>query len=550
MPPGRRLPRDAFFLVMILAAAFGLRAAILATGQKFLRSDEAVVGIMARHIVDRGEAPLFLYGQSYGGGHAIEAFVAAPLFAIFGSSGALLTGISAALSLVSALLVWAIVRQYMAPSAALAAVALYAFSPPIIYQAFLINGGTVTFLLALISLWFFLGAYFTTEKRVGRELLAGLFAGLAYWGMDYALLYAIVFALLWAGARKWTAIARLVLGFFLGCFPLIYFNVVNDFAHVRAMFSGAPGPEVGIFLHFFGALAGLITGDLASFFGGDIDDMRKAGIGAWGHAALAIAAITILAISCRSALRDLFRNIQNRSTPARSQALAMCIIFVTVYLCMYGAAKFSLPGFRTPRYLLPLCPFLAIAIAHVLTFEKPKWLAQLAVAVVALVALQGALTAFQIGSRTWHYEHKIATSGPEMKILADELNEKGVKVAFSPYEIQWRLMFESRESIIVSSAGVSPVARYPWYEKTVEQSVFRDNVPFAFIFRKDFAFAEMSANAGLGVITREHWNEACRRAGISQQGKSAGTEFIYYYPLDQNFMRVLGHVINESYQKK
>ena len=29
------------------------------------------------------------------------------------------------------------------------------------------------------------------------ELLAGLFAGLAYWAMDYTLLYPAVFALLW-----------------------------------------------------------------------------------------------------------------------------------------------------------------------------------------------------------------------------------------------------------------------------------------------------------------------------------------------------------------
>ena len=46
-------------------------------------ADEAVVGLMARHVLD-GELTAFYWGQAYGGSQ--EALLTAPVFAIAGSS--------------------------------------------------------------------------------------------------------------------------------------------------------------------------------------------------------------------------------------------------------------------------------------------------------------------------------------------------------------------------------------------------------------------------------------------------------------------------------
>ncbi len=73
---------DTAGLLTILAAGLGLRMYLLAFKTPGIGSDEAVIGLMARHIL-QGERPLLYYGQSYYG--AIDAYLNAPLLAIFGN---------------------------------------------------------------------------------------------------------------------------------------------------------------------------------------------------------------------------------------------------------------------------------------------------------------------------------------------------------------------------------------------------------------------------------------------------------------------------------
>ena len=79
--------------LLLLALAGIYRLALLARGWPALDSDEAVIGLMARHIL-HGERPTFFWGQNYMG--PFEAYFAALLFALFGSSSFVL-GLSALL---------------------------------------------------------------------------------------------------------------------------------------------------------------------------------------------------------------------------------------------------------------------------------------------------------------------------------------------------------------------------------------------------------------------------------------------------------------------
>lgn len=76
-------PYGLMALVLILLAST-LRIIVIAQGWPLANSDEGTMGLMARHIAYRGELPIFFYGQTYMG--ALEAYIGAPLFYLFGPS--------------------------------------------------------------------------------------------------------------------------------------------------------------------------------------------------------------------------------------------------------------------------------------------------------------------------------------------------------------------------------------------------------------------------------------------------------------------------------
>src|SRR2546430_759798 len=82
-PPPHEMRRREFLLPLaaLLLLGLGVRLAIIFSPLGELDGDEAVVGLMARHIAFLGERPVFYYGQPYLG--SLEAFSSAPLFVLF-----------------------------------------------------------------------------------------------------------------------------------------------------------------------------------------------------------------------------------------------------------------------------------------------------------------------------------------------------------------------------------------------------------------------------------------------------------------------------------
>ncbi|MGB9668924.1 MAG: hypothetical protein ACPL0B_00930 [Anaerolineales bacterium] len=73
-----------YILFIILLIAAGLRIILLGLGRIPFNADEAVVGLMARHILLSAERPIFFYGQAYMG--SLDAYLVALAFSIFGIS--------------------------------------------------------------------------------------------------------------------------------------------------------------------------------------------------------------------------------------------------------------------------------------------------------------------------------------------------------------------------------------------------------------------------------------------------------------------------------
>ena len=172
-----------------IAGGIGLRIWVLTSSVLGpLDSDEAVSGLMARHVL-HGELRVFFWGQSYGG--AQETFLTAGVFALFGSSTAALRVVPLTLYALAALLVWRIGRRTVGESAARIGALLFWLWPSYFvwrsvkaygyYGAAPVLGlGVVLFALRL-------------RERDSRLdfLLLGLVLGLGWWATPQTALLAV-----------------------------------------------------------------------------------------------------------------------------------------------------------------------------------------------------------------------------------------------------------------------------------------------------------------------------------------------------------------------
>src|SRR6058998_3942543 len=91
----------------LIAAA---RFAILLTSQTHVHSDEAIIGLMGKHILEGRYFPFYMYGQPYNAGAAWEAYLAAIAFALFGVGVISLKGCIVVLSLLCLFLFYRMCR--------------------------------------------------------------------------------------------------------------------------------------------------------------------------------------------------------------------------------------------------------------------------------------------------------------------------------------------------------------------------------------------------------------------------------------------------------
>jgi hypothetical protein len=217
------------------AAALGLvgvgyRLAMLLADAPAGNSDEATSGLVALHLAQGRGFPLFFYGQYYMG--ALESYLAAPLFALFGSSTLALRLPNLLLYTVFLVLMWHLTRRLYTPWLAAATVGLLALGSDRILKDQLVAGGgypemnPVGALLLLLAVNLGFGA-------VRRRALAyagwGLVAGLTLWDDWLILPYvaaagAVLLASRWHDLRGRDGLA-LGVGVIVGLVPVIVHNL-------------------------------------------------------------------------------------------------------------------------------------------------------------------------------------------------------------------------------------------------------------------------------------------------------------------------------------
>ena len=163
-------------------------------------SDQAVFGLMAKHLAEGRAFPLFMYGQSYM--LAVSAWLAAPCVALLGATVfALKLPILAFNMAAAALLVVCLVRDArLAPASALVA-ALPFVLPPVVTTAQLTEhcGGNVEPFLYVLLLWLL--------RR--RAIAFGVVAGIGTLNREFTLYGVAALAVLAVASGRWRERATL-----------------------------------------------------------------------------------------------------------------------------------------------------------------------------------------------------------------------------------------------------------------------------------------------------------------------------------------------------
>ncbi|MCA9435049.1 MAG: glycosyltransferase family 39 protein, partial [Candidatus Omnitrophica bacterium] len=204
-----------------------------------LDADESIAGLMARNIAYEGEAPLFLYGESYVG--SAMQFVVAGMFRLFGFHPQFIRWPEYLWSGLFLLLGFLIARRTDSTESGLWTLLLLALPPIFLSIINLKSWGDYNETFCLGGLLWLLSLKLCDEDHGSLKNLFPLFVwglafGLGFWIHFPILIYAIPSGLwlLWYGFRslfpwRW---GILLLGFLIGWAPALYYNLTNGWANL------------------------------------------------------------------------------------------------------------------------------------------------------------------------------------------------------------------------------------------------------------------------------------------------------------------------------
>lgn len=230
------------YLFYILFVLFLMtRLWLLLTSQSQLDDDEAVIGLMAKHITEGKSFPFFFYGEYYNGGAAFSAYITSLLFLVFGISPILVKIVPLIYSIIFFWLMFFFSRKYFGLQIANLTSLFIVFSPPFFFIWNLKNrGGYMELLLfSLIALWYYYDIYYGRKKKISFILL-GLILAFLIWISQSALilvLYLFLFTLIYnrniLNIRQYLTI---LISFLIGLSPLLIFNLKNCFLNFSNLF--------------------------------------------------------------------------------------------------------------------------------------------------------------------------------------------------------------------------------------------------------------------------------------------------------------------------
>ncbi|WKZ56224.1 MAG: hypothetical protein QY326_05660 [Bdellovibrionota bacterium] len=434
-------PRDAAVLLLLVLVALVLRLDPLIASAFVIDSDEAIVGLMAKHVLEGGPIPTFYYGQHYMG--SLEPLLVAAVGWMLGLDNIALKLVPLLFSLALVPLVFLIANECDGKRAGLVAALLTAAAP----QSLLVwstkaRGGFIEIVvIGALALLIALRALRAREVSV-HCIAAAFLLGLGWWVNNQIVYFfapvglAFLLRIYPDGlAALCSQFLRALCAFLVGSAPYWMYNLQNDFASLGILNSAPPGQ---VMEHLTGAL----TVSLPMLLGAK---------NFWDEADLfPFSTILVLSLYALVFAVAVLRSLGKLGTMrSHTQGVASLLVLL---LPLGALAIFSLSRFgylvQAPRYLLPIYVglYVLFGIGVAPLFRR---MPRLATSLMTLLVVLNLFSSYP-GKRAIPGEpfvfagQRVARDHSE---LLDWLQERGIAWVRTNYWIGYRLAFESQERV-------------------------------------------------------------------------------------------------------
>jgi hypothetical protein len=452
--PAPTRSRELLFVLILLVVAWGVQWFVVATRRIPASSDQAIVGLMAKHILERGDHPVFYYGSAYAG--SLEPHYVAGVFALLGPSPASYRIAMGGLVLLMMLGTWALTREAFGPRPAIFALAYLALPPfYFLYKGLTSDGHYDAFNLFVVGVLLVcirIEKVLATGGDLRRLLVAlGVLFGIGWWinpitpPISAAAAAWIFFRKRHPPLRK---VVWVVAGFLAGSIPWTWWNLRHQWASLVM-------PELG-HVGIRGALHNLsevFARSLPILTGGmrfRIEDTADT----FPFSSVVVGAILIAV---------LIPSVRRAVTGDRVlRLLFLCFLLLT------AAAIWStryLPG--EPRLLFPYYVLIPPAVAVGLDRMSRGPAGRFAAAACGSLLLVAHASSIAVEYR--HLQNTDEDSTGSLDTLRQALSKEGVRHLYTDYWTAYRLAFESNEQIIAAPIPGDEAVRYVPYQREVAE---------------------------------------------------------------------------------
>jgi hypothetical protein len=436
---------------------------ILFTSQTHVHSDEAIIGLMGKHILEGRYFPFYMYGQPYNAGAAWEAYLAAIAFAFLGVSVISLKSCIVVLSLLCLFLFYRMCLALYDRQTALLATVAFAFAPSLLKWHFQVRGYSWYFLSVPLLTLLFLLIQSTPNRRWPLFLLFGTLSGLSTWNLELGITFnlALWVLILMRRSLSFKNAQAALAGFIAGYSPAIVFNLTHHFANWNAVIEKTGGGGLAVLFHPE-TLSQIFLTEMPKFFGADTVlwyypekpapgfvfytiALLAAGVAAWPF----VRAPSKILIAIRGGFA---RGNEERDLLLLLLTLACFVPYLTA-------------PFRVPGYFLAGCFFLAAITGRLLErcLVCSKALVRVGGAgVLAAIVIMGSAVMIdtarhnQIETLTLcdHGENYCMTRipGTDLQDLEQHLRQDQVTGVWTTVSFVYPLLFECAETFAVSDA--------------------------------------------------------------------------------------------------